>query len=206
MAAGNTKEIALGEGFGDVAVKVNGATIEVSAAGNVLVKTKGNVVAVAGGAVFEEHFFACESTHQPAIAAEGPKAEPKPGDKMSDGTIYAGISPDTHQPMYTTPEDAPMTCTFNEAAAYANQLNAERHLGHDDWSVPTKAELNVLWKNRDEGALKETFNNVSASDPAGWYWSSTQKGNDDAWTQRFSDGNQYWDVKTLVSSLRCLRG
>jgi hypothetical protein len=36
-------------------------------------------------------------------------AESKVGDKMPDGTIYAGISPDTKQAMYATPADAPTT-------------------------------------------------------------------------------------------------
>ena len=28
---------------------------------------------------------------------------------MPDGSIYAGVSPDTGKPMYTTPKDAPLT-------------------------------------------------------------------------------------------------
>jgi hypothetical protein len=32
---------------------------------------------------------------------------PKIGDEMEDGTIYAGISPKTHQQIYVTPKDAP---------------------------------------------------------------------------------------------------
>src|SRR5438128_1884955 len=34
------------------------------------------------------------------------------GDRMPDGTVYAGISPDTHERMYTTSSDAPLTYTF----------------------------------------------------------------------------------------------
>src|SRR5262245_47398082 len=33
-------------------------------------------------------------------------AESKPGDHMEDGTIFAGLSPDTGQKMFTTPADA----------------------------------------------------------------------------------------------------
>jgi hypothetical protein len=40
---------------------------------------------------------------------------PAPGDKMPDGTLFAGISPDSSKPMYTTPADASQTMTFNEA-------------------------------------------------------------------------------------------
>lgn len=60
---------------------------------------------------------------------------------MPDGTIYAGISPQTNKPMYTTLADAPTTYTFNEALAYSKKMDAH---GHQDWRVPTKAELNVL--------------------------------------------------------------
>src|SRR5260370_42273506 len=40
---------------------------------------------------------------------------PAPGDKMPDGTIYAGVSPDTGKAMYATPADAPLTYTVNAA-------------------------------------------------------------------------------------------
>ena len=35
------------------------------------------------------------------------EAMPQIGDEMPDGTVYAGLSPDTNKPMYTTPADAP---------------------------------------------------------------------------------------------------
>jgi hypothetical protein len=70
---------------------------------------------------------------------------PAPGDKMPDGTVFAGISPDTNKPMYAPPTDASLTMKFNEAQEYATKLDAH---GHKDWRVPTKAELNVLFNNR----------------------------------------------------------
>jgi hypothetical protein len=125
-------------------------------------------------------------------------AGPKPGDKMPDGTIYAGVSPDKGQPMYTTPADAPLTMTFNKAKKYAAKLDAQ---GHKDWRVPTKAELNVLFNNR---AAIGGFN-VSGPYPAGWYWSSLSGYEWTAWCQRFSDGAQYYYSKTDPSSVRCVR-
>ena len=53
---------------------------------------------------------------------------------MPDGTVYAGISPETGKAMFTTAADAPATCTFNEAQDYAANLEA---YGHRDWRVPT---------------------------------------------------------------------
>jgi len=125
-------------------------------------------------------------------------AAPKIGDPMPDGTIYAGISPDTNKPMYATPADAPLTMTFNKAKEYASQLDAH---GHQDWRVPTKDELNVLFNNR---AAIGGFN-LTGSNPAGWYWSASQTYVWLAWDQRFSDGYQFNLIKDGHSSLRCVR-
>jgi hypothetical protein len=121
---------------------------------------------------------------------------PRIGQEMPDGTIYAGLSPETNQPMYTMPADAPLTMTFNQAKGYAAQLDAH---GHTDWRVPTKAEMNVLFNNR---AAIGGFNTTeSASDPAGWYWSAKSY-TWTAWGQRFSDGCQGNPDKGNHSSVR----
>lgn len=75
-------------------------------------------------------------------------AESNPGDHMRDGTIFAGISPDTHEPMYTTPSDAPLTMRWKEAMDYAARLDAH---GHKDWRVPTKGELKVWGQRFSDG-------------------------------------------------------
>jgi len=125
------------------------------------------------------------------------KQEIKVGDVVPDGTVFAGISPDTNKPMYTTPKDAPLTMRWKAAMEYAAKLDAH---GHDDWRVPTKSELNVLFNNR---AAIGGFD-VSGSLPAGWYWSSRDYYGL-AWAQRFSDGHQSYDYKSSDSSLRCVR-
>jgi hypothetical protein len=124
--------------------------------------------------------------------------EPGPGDKMPDGTIFAGVSPDTGMAMYATPADASLTMTFKEVKEYATRLDAH---GHKDWHVPTKAELIVLFNNR---AAIGGFD-VTGSNPAGWYWSSTQGTKWLAWGQRFSDGAQDYNTKVGHSSVRCVR-
>jgi Protein of unknown function (DUF1566) len=145
-------------------------------------------------AFLRELFEACEA---PPVKKT---VSPEIGDEMPDGTIYAGISPDTGKPMYATPKDAPGTYRFNKAAKYAKKLDAQ---GHKDWRVPTKNELNVLYQNRDKGKLKGTINETG-SYPAGRYWSSSQS-NGHAWGQRFSDGDQYDYFSDVISSLRCVR-
>src|SRR5437870_1719717 len=100
--------------------------------------------------------------------------------------------------MYTTPEDAPLTYTFNEARKYAEKLDTN---GHRDWRVPTKSELNVLFNNR---AAIGGFE-VSDSRPEGWHWSSSDH---DSWVtaQSFSDGFQnYFGKSSGLAALRCVR-
>jgi hypothetical protein len=123
------------------------------------------------------------------------------GDKMPDGTLYAGVSPDTNKPIYAMPADASLTMTFNGAKEYALGLNTRKALGHDDWRMPTKNELNVLFNNR---AAIGGFN-VSGSDPAALYWSATPYFPWLAWCQRFSDGQQYNYGKDNHLSVRCVR-
>jgi hypothetical protein len=177
------KEISLGEYFGDVAVNVNGVRIEVDTAGSIQAYTNGSVKI---SPIANDDGKAATST------------APKVGDKMPDGTVFAGISPDTNKPMYATPADAPLTMKFNEAKEYATKLDAH---GHKDWRVPTKAELNVLFNNR---AAIGGFD-ISCSYPSGRYWSSSQNYKWYAWGQRFSDGLQADINKTLHSSVRPVR-
>jgi hypothetical protein len=124
-----------------------------------------------------------------------------PGDTMPDGTVFAGISPDTGKPMYTAPADAPLTLKWKDAMEYGARLDAN---GHHDWRVPTKAELSVLYENRDKGALKGTFN-VTGALTSGWYLSST-KHEYGTWGQDFSNGFQFWIRDGRDLSFRCVRG
>jgi hypothetical protein len=169
--SGKAKEISLGEDFGDLSVKVNGVRVEVHRDGSILAYTNGNVKV-------------CPVANDDGKAAAS--GEPKIGDKMPDGTIYAGISPDTGKKMYAAPADAPLTMTFNEAAKYARKLNREKYLGYDDWRVPTKNELNVLFNNR---AAIGGFDG-SGSAPDAWYWSSSSNYEWLARCKRLSDGHQ----------------
>ncbi len=186
----------LGDEHGDIAVKANGVRVEIHSDGSVVAYTKSDVDAFTNGAVHVH----------PAVNDDGEtaaKAERKPGDRMPDGSVYAGLSPDTGKAMYATPKDTPLTYTFNQAQKYAAKLDAH---GHHDWRAPTKGELNVLFQNRAAiGGFDE-----SGSNPAGWYWSSSEYiYNMDcsmAWAQRFSEGSQTHDYKYKDLSLRCVRG
>ena len=116
-----------------------------------------------------------------------------------DGTIYAGISPDTGRPMYTMPADAPLTMKWKEAMKYAAGLDSH---GQKDWRLPTQAELDVLFNNR---AAIGGFN-TCGSFFAGIYWSSAEINTFLALAQRFSDGLQNYGYKYYSGfSVRCVR-
>ena len=122
----------------------------------------------------------------------------RPGDRAPDGTIYAGISPDTGQPMYTTPSDVPITMNFRIASDYAKDMDA---YDHQDWRLPTGSELKVLFNNR---AAIGGFNE-SGSYPEGWYWSSLKFFSTGAWAEQFDTGRQFSAGHGLRASVRCVR-
>lgn len=185
-AAEEGTKISLSKDFN--AVVLNGVTIEQAADVHL-------VITAPGGTVITKSAPANDT------AVKAAKDALEIGDKMADGTIYAGISPDTNQPMYAAPADAPMSMDFNAAAKYAKNFEVD---GKKGFRVPSKAELDVLFQNREKGALKGTFN-LTGSDPAGWYWSGTPYGKYSAYGQRFSDGLQYGHGRDDVSSVRCVR-
>lgn len=136
------------------------------------------------------------------LASRGIKV-PEPGDAMPDGTIYAGVSPDRGKPMYATPDDAPQLMTFEQAKTYAADLHAH---GHEDWRVPSMAELWVLYDNR---SVIDGFNE-SGLFHNGHYWSSSPhtkspKHTDLACALRFSDGEQTGKMPIEVLAVRCVR-
>jgi hypothetical protein len=120
------------------------------------------------------------------------------GKRMPDGTVYAGVSPATRTPTYTTPNDAPGIYSSKKGVEYCTVVDAG---GHKDWRVPTKGELNMLYNNR---AAIGGFNEAGLV-PSGWYLSSSQGDADHAWAQRFSNGRQVEDYLNIHSSLRCVR-
>ena len=63
------------------------------------------------------------------------------------------------------------------------------------WRLPTKDELNVMYKYKDKiGGVAANF-----------YWSSTETGNGSAWRQYFNTGVQYGCFKYFTSYVRAVR-
>ena len=79
--------------------------------------------------------------------------------------------------------------------------------GYSDWFLPSKDELNEMWKNLADSDGDGT--NTGPSDPNnlgsfanGYYWSSSETDNDEAWGQIFDLGIQdYGDKVTTVLKL-----
>jgi TolB-like protein len=83
----------------------------------------------------------------------------------------------------------------NKAAQLCNSLVFE---GSYDWFLPSKDELNLMYKNLKAMGLGEFGDN--------YYWSSSENGSDDAWPQRFRDGIQYhYYGKPSTYSVRAVR-
>jgi hypothetical protein len=123
------------------------------------------------------------------------------GDTMPDGTVYAGISPTTGKPLYAAPADAPKTMSHEEATAYATALEVG---GRRDFRLPDKAELQVIFNNKNKGALKDTFNLWGATN-AKWYWTCEDADKGRAWTQGFNRGAFLQTYRDTPSSVRCVR-
>jgi hypothetical protein len=182
---GKRPVISLSDGFSRVVVQGTNIRVEIFADDNVF-------FASPNGAMRAIEIGASGNT---ALSAMGWL---KVGARMPDGTIYAGISPDTAMPMYTTRKDSGFDVEWDEAMDHAANFGAH---GHRDWRVPTKAELKVLFKNHVAIGGFGPRN----SRP-GWYWSSLRRFYG-TWTQHFGDnGYGVHAHKHHVSSLRCVRG
>ena len=121
------------------------------------------------------------------------------GGRMADGSLYAGVSPDSNRPMYTTPQDAAVL-PWAAALRYCRRLSTG---GHHDWHVPSLGELAVLFNNRaDIGGFNDT--GLIGNAP-GYYWTSLEVTAATAWGQRFNDGFHDDFSKRRNSLLRCVR-
>lgn len=98
--------------------------------------------------------------------------EPQAGDLAADGSVYVGTSPSTGKPLYAAAEDESSRMSWWRAKHAAGHKEAH---GHDDWRLPTPAELSLLLKNRQTGALSNTFNTFGSAQEA-FYWSAARKG------------------------------
>jgi len=69
--------------------------------------------------------------------------------------------------------------------------------GYKDWFLPSKDELNLIYINLKKKKLAEFSNS--------WYWSSTEYGRRDAWSQGFIIGGQDDTSKDREGFVRAVR-
>ncbi len=119
---------------------------------------------------------------------------------MPDGTIYAGISPDTNQPMYATAEDVPDLLSYSQALAYARTLSQQTN---KNFRLPTEIELAVIFKNHT--AIGD-FDTRQGAFPMAWYWSNrTSNFSLTSSAMNFSNGTHDYVNKVCRLSVRCVR-
>ncbi len=77
------------------------------------------------------------------------------------------------------------------AGRYAAQLTANLVLnGYDDWFLPSKDELYLMYQNIGQGAHASLYNIGGFA--RSYYWSSSEYGNDNAWSYDFGSGLLYY--------------
>jgi hypothetical protein len=114
-------------------------------------------------------------------------AEPAPGSKAADGSIFAGVIGGAR--LYALPDD-PKPLSWGAAKEYCQKLDAH---GHQDWAMPDDAELELLYKNHKAiGGFKPTD-----------YASGEIVANVD--TRNFADGGEGEGRPWDVVAFRCVR-
>ena len=79
----------------------------------------------------------------------------------------------------------------------------EYYNGFNDWFLPSKDELNVMYENLARGGLAH-FGSPTPQGTSG-YWSSSQRSWDRAWVQFFFTGSQSDTIKTNEYRVRPIR-
>jgi len=83
---------------------------------------------------------------------------------------------------------------FPEEMKWDDAKSACRSLGKG-WRLPTKTELNILYKNKDKIG---SFENDG-------YWSSTLYANSNAWFQVFDSGSRNYNRKSIWFYVRAVK-
>jgi len=86
----------------------------------------------------------------------------------------------------------------NEAGFAAKLCNDLVSGGQSDWFLPSRDELNLMYKNMH-------LNSQGNFNTSAYYWSSTEGGNSFAWGQYFYFGNQSNFPKYYASNVRAVR-
>jgi len=114
--------------------------------------------------------------------------------KGYEGGIIAYVDGSGKHGLIAAPSDLDGVYFWGRAFTVCEELVID---GYDDWYLPSKEELNTLYKNKDAiGGFTEDI-----------YWCSTEleKDGNGAWAQRFSDGKQDTSAKKSERKVRAVR-
>ncbi len=109
---------------------------------------------------------------------------------------------------YDDLHDADNTYTRQDSQdVFIAELNAAKFGGYSDWRMPSRKELrSIVHYDAYDPAIHTTF--FPGTIATGYYWSSTIIANDpgDAWSMRFSGGDDYPRNQTESCYVRAVRG
>lgn len=96
---------------------------------------------------------------------------------------------------------------WQEAIAFVKEINAKKMLGHDDWRLPSRAELlSLLCYQQTRPPLPENHPFINLF--AGWYWSSTTAAyqRSHAWYLDMAGGRMFYGGKDQSFMVWPVRG
>ena len=206
------KHIDMGGAFGPVSINVNGLEISVDAKGNATIITDGTVTAYGRNIIAHSDNVTIKPvTETGSKGALETSMDPQAcniGDKLPDGWIIMGVSPDTGEVFSAEPEANVLDGyqTWHKGEERAKDL---RDAGHKNARQASKEELSVIYNDVVKAGCNDNAKfNTSGSFPYGIYWSSTQgrDGPDFAWVQYLDDGHRLWLHKDdACARVRCVR-
>ena len=114
--------------------------------------------------------------------------------KIVDKGDYIEITPPIGNIRMIAKEKSPKELTWEEAFDYAKKL---RTGGFSDWRVPTKEELEIIYKIKDRCGIEDTD----------WFWSSSTyvSSASYAWSVDFDNGDVDDNFKACTYYVRCVR-
>jgi TolB-like protein len=131
----------------------------------------------------------------PGFVKDTVKALPKPVYKIGDRGPGGGLVFFAEGGTYMEVSGILGTASWNEALTLARNY---RGGGYTDWHLPTRNELDFIYKNLRAKNIGDLGNN--------WHWSSSGTISDNlAWSQMFSNGLQGEGIKTHTGSVRAVR-
>jgi len=149
--------------------------------------------------------LSCEGSRLPfKVGAKKPYAAPTGGKTAAQRRVLA------KQVGMGKVNTKVLTVTFGPGEYAAKFAEDSVCGGKDDWFLPSKDELDLVYNNIAQNRPKFTDANPGQTTPLGsfdkgYYWTSTDYNGIEAWTQYFMDGQQFDRVQTLAANIKPAR-